>query len=202
MARANGENMIAIGREANAFAGSNGSGSIAVGYRANAQGNGVSAIGDQSSADGDGASAFGYDADASAANATALGRSANAAGTSATALGRDSLATNTSSLAIGNTNLQFTLTGAEPAVNTAIFVLGAWGSTFTCGTCTILNPVISVPVPVSAGDASLPVPLGCDMSLFGGTFAVQWWPVGTSATPCAFLPTVSFSNTFNGQVGF
>ena len=94
------------------------------------------------------------------------------------------------------------LDGHDAAVNTAIFVLGAWGSTFTCGSCTILNPVISVPVPVSAGDASLPVPLGCDMSLFGGTFAVQWWPVGTSATPCAFLPTVSFSNTFNGQVGF
>ncbi|MEM7201364.1 MAG: hypothetical protein AAF628_13930 [Planctomycetota bacterium] len=104
-------------------------------------------------------------------------------------------------LALGNSSFAFTLNGAEPGVTTALFALGAEGSTFPCGGCQALIPMVSVPVPVTNGSAVLPVPLGCNLSLVGGRFAFQWWTVGTSASPCSLLPTVSFTDLRVGTVG-
>src|SRR5690606_4203042 len=103
---ADGDNAIAIGREAASASGialgyqSSSRHGIAIGMRATASGNASTALG-HSSSSGVGATAIGRNTSAAGNNSVALGISAATTVASATALGREALGAGTAAIALG-----------------------------------------------------------------------------------------------------
>ena len=104
-------------------------------------------------------------------------------------------------MALGNASLAYTLTGADPAAQVAVFVLNAAGPPIPCGPCSLTVPLVNVGVPVVNGAATLPGRIGCELAYVGATIETQWWVIGTSTSPC-FVPGVSFSSRLHTDVGF
>lgn len=108
----------------------------------------------------------------------------------------------TGPFAIGNLDFRVDLTGADPATGPLFLSLGAPGATFPCGGCTLVNPLVAVPVPSNNGNASLPLPVPCGIPPVPFVFEFQWVAFGSWVSACQAVPILSVSDRLQATLGF
>ncbi len=103
--------------------------------------------------------------------------------------------------AIGNTDFLVTLSGAQPSA-VPFVLLGFPGGEQACGACLYTNPVASVFVLPSGGNAAYNWRIPCAAYQFlGMQVQAQWALVNTSANPCFLLSGLSFSQRVRLTLG-
>ncbi len=102
--------------------------------------------------------------------------------------------------AVGNPQFAFTLDGADPSAFLAALALAVPGAPLVCGPCSLTVGLVYVQAPITAGSATLPLAVPCEVSLVGAKLEVQWVTIGGAASPCALLPSLS-GNRLSAEVG-
>ena len=104
--------------------------------------------------------------------------------------------------AAGNSLFRLELQGTDPAAFSAILLLGAPGPALSCGSCAIVQPIVSIGLPVVGGAGGLAIPLPCALqSAVGAVMEAQWLTTRTSQSPCPLLPGFSFSDRLQLTLG-
>ncbi|MEZ5967133.1 MAG: hypothetical protein R3F56_25080 [Planctomycetota bacterium] len=104
--------------------------------------------------------------------------------------------------AIGNPFFGLTLVGASPAVVTGVLSFNVPAPPLVvCGTCTILDPAITVEMPVINGQGTIYLPVPCLPFLLDRSLEFQVATFGGGVSPCLFTPSFSFSNRLRVTFG-
>ena len=105
-------------------------------------------------------------------------------------------------LAVGNPSLPINLVDADPGALAAFLNLNVgMPLPITCGPCAITPILELIPVPVSAGSASIELPIPCAPALIDAYVEWQWITVTPATTGCDLVPGISFSNRQRMQIG-
>lgn len=108
--------------------------------------------------------------------------------------------------AIGNQNFSITLSGADPSISLAFLLIDITRSApnTPCGAACggLIIPQVGVQAGVSAGGASINIPIPCDVGLGGAGFYAQWVTVGGPvAGSCALVSGVRPSDAIDIVIG-
>lgn len=104
---------------------------------------------------------------------------------------------------IGNTTFGFSVSTTDAQAGLGAFLLGIGLSTprLPCGTCLIVNPVVTNLVVLSGGAASYPLSLPCDQALIGFPMQAQAATIGSVQNVCPSLNTLSVSRAIAFSIG-
>jgi len=94
------------------------------------------------------------------------------------------------------------LTGADSAAQLGIVNLNAPSAPLTCGSCSILPPLLLLPAAVTKGNARVDLVIPCDRRLLAGSFDTQWLVMVTGPSPCPLVPGLSASNRVRVTIGY
>lgn len=105
--------------------------------------------------------------------------------------------------AVGNTDFAFTLTGADPSAPLVLLSLALPTTTsFFCGPCTLLPPLVLETLTPVGGAAQRALPIPPDNTLVNAAFRAQWLPAFGQPGPCSTFGFLSASNLIQVDIGF
>lgn len=96
---------------------------------------------------------------------------------------------------IGNTNYGFRVQTTDPAGVIGLFTFGfsLFDPLLPCGTCMLVNPAVLDAQLLTAGQATFPLPLPCNLAFLGVQLQVQGSVLGSAQNVCPLLNTLSSS---------